>query len=53
MAIQYITHHGFRYCADDLGKGKWSDKAINIIDWLLLISVAGLTAFLVISFSIL
>jgi len=50
MTMQGITHHGFRYCAEDQGRDEWKARVLYFIDWLLLVSVAGLTVFQVISF---
>lgn len=53
MAMQCITHHGFRYCGEVQGREEWNAKIRNFAGWLLLVSVVGLTVFFVISFSIL
>ena len=51
-----ITHHRFRYFLIDEGQdenGELKAKLKKITDWILLFLVAGMTVFLVISFSIL
>lgn len=53
MTTQFIAHHGFRYCAEVKGREEGEVGVRTIAGWLLLIAVVGLTAFFVISFSLL
>jgi hypothetical protein len=51
MTMQWIAHHGFRYRAEVQSREEWQARVLNFTEWLLLVSVVGLTAFFVISFA--
>ncbi len=53
MAMQGITHHGFRYLAKIKDRGKLEAEVNILPDWLVLLLVVALTLFFVISFSLL
>ena len=54
MTKQGITHHGFRYTVEVKNKEEGEESNARVkrfAEWLLLLLVAGMTLFLVISFS--
>ncbi len=53
MTMQFFTHHGFWHDTEAEDRSRFEVDISAFEGWLLLIAVAGLTVFLVISFSLL